>query len=114
MGAMLPEQKLCLAKERDSYRRAFERGTLKRAIATRIWERGVSFNDLQGLVRADGLASSIAAGQIPGRLSRLGNQVDKKFGRLVDVMDLFTGQLKGRSYSRLRAYKGYGWEISYA
>lgn len=114
MGAMLPEQKLCTPKERDKCRKLFELGKLKHVIATRVWDKGVSFNDLQGLVRADGLASPIAAGQIPGRLSRLGNNVDKKFGRLIDVMDLFTPALKGRSYSRLRSYKSYGWEIDYA
>lgn len=113
-GAIVEGQVLCTPKARDVHRKAFEVGKLKRAIATMVWKRGVDFRDLQGLVRADGMASSIAACQIPGRLSRLGKDVDKKYGRLVDFVDAFTSSLKGRSYARVRAYKSYGWEITYA
>jgi superfamily II DNA or RNA helicase len=104
---------VCSAKDRDRYRREFEAGTLKRCIATRIWEKGVDFRDLLGLVRADGLASSIAANQIPGRLSRLGKNVVKDGGTLIDFLDLFSNPLKGRSFRRVKSYKDNGWEITY-
>lgn len=111
MGVLTPESKLCSAADRDRYRRAFEKNQLKRVIATRVWEKGVDFRDLQGLVRADGLASPIAACQIPGRLSRLGKTVDKSVGVLVDFADLFSKNLKARSRKRLSWYTKCGWII---
>jgi hypothetical protein len=71
----------------------------------------VDFRDLAGLVRADGLASPIAACQIPGRLSRLGKQTDKTVGVLVDFSDIFSKNLKARSRKRLSAYVKCGWII---
>lgn len=111
MKVLTPGQKLCSAKDRDAYRRAFESNQLKRVIATRIWEKGVDFRDLLGLVRADGLASSIAACQIPGRLSRLGKTVEKQLGVLVDFYDMFSDGLKGRARKRLKSYRDSGWVI---
>lgn len=111
LRAKTPEQKLCSPKDRDHYRKQFEQNILKRVIATRVWEKGVDFRDLAGLIRADGLASSIAAGQIPGRLSRLGKETDKKIGILVDCNDKFTPQLEGRSRKRIREYRANGWPI---
>lgn len=113
LGILSAGQKLCTAKDRDTHRKAFERNELKRVIATRVWEKGVDFRDLQGLVRADGLASTIAACQIPGRLSRLGKTVDKEQGILVDINDTFSNNLKGRSRRRLKYYTGNGWTIEH-
>lgn len=111
MGVLNAESKLCSASDRDRYRKAFEKNELKRVIATRVWEKGVDFRDLQGLIRADGLASPIAACQIPGRLSRLGKTVDKAVGVLVDFSDIFSKNLKARSRKRLGAYIKCGWII---
>ncbi len=112
-GAMTKEQALCTAKDREKHRTAFEANELKRVICTRVWEKGVDFRDLQGLVRADGLASPIAAGQIPGRLSRLSRTVEKSSGILVDFYDSYSKNLLSRSKARLREYKGNGWSITY-
>lgn len=112
-GAMTTDQVLCSAKDRDIHRRAFEKNELKRVICTRVWEKGVDFRDLMGLVRADGLASPIAAGQIPGRLSRLAKTVEKKNGLLVDFYDSFSKNLLSRSRQRIKEYKGNGWNITY-
>lgn len=112
-GAMTKDQALCTAKDREKYRTAFEANKLKRVICTRVWEKGVDFRDLQGLVRADGLASPIAAGQIPGRLSRLAKTTDKTTGVLVDFFDSYSKNLLSRSRARLREYKANGWDISY-
>jgi len=112
-GAMTKEQILCSTKDRDAHRKAFERNELKRVISTRVWDKGVDFRELAGLVRADGLASSIAANQIPGRLSRLGKTTDKSVGILVDFYDSFSGNLLSRSKARIKAYKNNGWNITF-
>jgi len=109
IGALMPDHVLCTAKDRDVHRKAFESNTLKRVIATRIWEKGVDFRDLAWLVRADGLASTIAACQIPGRLSRLGKETDKQKGVLVDFNDVFARCLGNRSKRRIAFYKDSGW-----
>jgi superfamily II DNA or RNA helicase len=111
LGVLTSESQLCSAKDRDRYRQMFEKNELKRVIATRVWEKGVDFRDLAGLVRADGLASPIAACQIPGRLSRLGKQTDKTVGVLVDFSDIFSKNLKARSRKRLSSYVKCGWII---
>lgn len=111
MGVFTAESKACSASDRDRYRRMFEKNELKRVIATRVWEKGVDFRDLAGLVRADGLASPIAACQIPGRLSRLGKTTDKTVGVLVDFSDVFSKNLKARSRKRLKSYVNCGWII---
>jgi superfamily II DNA or RNA helicase len=110
-GVIAAGTKLCSAPDRDRYRKMFEKNELKRVIATRVWEKGVDFRDLAGLVRADGLASPIAACQIPGRLSRLGKTTDKTVGVLVDFADLFSKNLKSRSRKRLASYRKCGWII---
>lgn len=110
-GLMSEDTKTCTDADRERYRKLFESNQLKRAIATRVWEKGVDFRDLTGLVRADGLASPIAACQIPGRLSRLGKTVDKDIGVLVDFMDTFSNNLRSRSRARVRSYMNAGWKI---
>jgi superfamily II DNA or RNA helicase len=110
-GAMLPSQEICTPKLRDKYKTEFENFSLKRVIATRVWEKGVDFRDLRALVRADGLASPMAANQIPGRLSRLGKKREKAYGIFIDIMDNWSRKLKSRSKTRLREYKKNGWDI---
>lgn len=110
-GLMLPTQELCTAKLRDKYRKAFESYELKRVISTKVWRKGVDFRDLSVLVRADGLASGTDAVQIPGRLSRLAKKSDKTSGLLIDFLDDFSKNLKGRSLARHRVYKDKGWFI---
>lgn len=111
-GAVDPSwQKPCLSKDRDRYKAEFETSTLKYAIATGVWERGVDFKDLACLVRADGMASPIKSGQIPGRLSRLGRDGKKSHGVLIDFYDTFSRDYKAKSRKRLQVYKSNGWEI---
>ena len=111
-GVMLPAQEPCTAKRRADLTARFTAHTLKRAIATRIWRQGVDFRDLACLVRADGLASTIDASQIPGRLSRLGRETDKQYGLLVDFVDQFSRNLLNRSNRRMSVYRSNGWVIS--
>jgi len=111
LGLMTPQQIACTPAQRDIYRDQFEKNILKRAIATMIWKQGVDFRDLAVLVRADGLASPINAGQIPGRLSRLGRETDKNHGLLIDFDDAWDPTLKRRALGRCRIYRKQGWEI---
>lgn len=86
----------------------FERGVLKRVIATPIWSAGVNFVNLQILVRADGRTSKIENTQLPGRLSRLKD--GKEFGLLVDFDDQFSPWAQARAARRFAYYKSRGWE----
>lgn len=105
-GVPIPER-----VDRDASRDAFAARTLKRVIATRVWEKGVDFPDLRVLIRADGLASAIAAAQVPGRLSRIGRQTQKPYGVLIDINDTFCKALQARYYARLRTYRSHGWRV---
>lgn len=110
---MTKDQKICTPKDREEYRVAFEERRLMKAISNKVWRQGVDFRDLRVLIRADGSASAIDAGQIPGRLSRLGDKTLKSGGILIDFVDEFTGQLMGRSMARLRSYNKNGWSIKH-
>ncbi len=87
---------------------AFEKGKLKKVIATTVWNVGVSFNNLSVLIRADGGSSSIADVQIPGRVSRISD--GKPFGVIHDYLDQFDSGYKQRATKRSRNYKSNGWE----
>lgn len=111
-GAYNPEtQKLCDKKSLLKHQEDFTKGKLRYCIATGIWSRGVDFQDLNILVRADGLASIIHSGQTPGRLSRLGTNKDKGHGLLIDCVDFFSRDLLGRSLRRGAVYKKNKWEF---
>lgn len=88
---------------RERLRKDFEEGTLKKVIATGVWNTGVDFTQLQWLIRADGLGSPIQATQTPGRLSRVSE--GKHYGMLIDFMDMFCPALERRSLKRLRSYR---------
>lgn len=110
-GVITADQTICTPKLRQEYRKRFEANDLKRAIATKVWSKGVDFKELRVLARADGLASAIDSGQVPGRLSRLPGQTDKPFGLLLDYLDKFSDNLRGRSVRRIRVYNKNGWPI---
>jgi superfamily II DNA or RNA helicase len=111
MGVLSPGQTLCSAKDRERYKEEFSSGKLKRVIATFVWSKGVNFLDLDVLIRADGLGSPIASGQVPGRLSRLGADGKKGRGILIDFYDQFSSDLKRRSEDRFTSYKQNGWDV---
>lgn len=112
-GIIRDNQPLCKPKDADRLREQFERNEIKRVMATMVWKQGVDFRDLQVLVRADGLASSILANQVPGRLSRLGKTITKGNGLLIDFYDRFSKPLENRSKKRIESYKANGWNITY-
>jgi superfamily II DNA or RNA helicase len=108
-GAMLKEQVVCTKEDRKDHKAEFGSGRMKRAIATHVWSKGVNFLDLACLIRAEGVASPIAAGQIPGRLSRLGSDGLKEVGLLIDFNDIFSEDFKWRSNERISVYIANGW-----
>jgi superfamily II DNA or RNA helicase len=106
-GLIPQEMEPITATELFENKRAFEAGTLRKVIATTVWNRGVNFHHLQVLIRADASSSAIADTQIPGRLSRLND--GKQYGLLIDYMDEFDASFKRKSLQRLADYKKKGW-----
>jgi len=96
---------------REALRVAFEKGELKKAIATGVWNTGVDFKGLSYLIRADGMASEIASVQTPGRLSR--TKEGKEKGIMMDFMDDFSPSLRRRSNKRVKAYRDKGWDVEF-
>ncbi len=110
-GSMQPWQKVCTPKDRTRYKHEFSSGKMRRAIATYVWSKGVNFPDLQVLVRAEGVSSTISSIQVTGRLSRLGSEGDKGHGLLIDFNDTFSPDLQTKSRARTKEYRRHGWEI---
>lgn len=94
---------------RRQLKSAFERGELKKVIATTVWKRGVDFQLLSTLIRADGKNSPVSDYQIPGRTSRICAEAGKKMGMVLDFKDQFNGSFKRRAQDRRRNYKSRGW-----
>lgn len=96
-------------KEREKLRRDFESGTIKKAIATKIWATGVDFEGLSVLMRADATGSTIMDIQSPGRVSRINTKSAKPYGLVIDCMDHFDNGFKKKSTSRKKTYEKQGW-----
>lgn len=104
---LLPSTYRPLTKEaRDQMKADFEAGTLRKVIATSVWNRGVNFHRLSVLIRASGGASKLDDTQVPGRLSRLG----KAYGRLIDYWDEFDEECHNQALSRFRQYRRKKWK----
>lgn len=87
----------------------FEQGKLRKVIATTVWNRGVNFKELQVLIRADASSSAIDDTQIPGRLSRTTEKIDKHSGILIDYIDQFDPGFKRKAAIRKTNYESRGW-----
>jgi superfamily II DNA or RNA helicase len=85
----------------------FEKGILKKAIATDVWSTGVDFEQLSILARCDDRDSDILDAQGPGRVSRL--YEGKSEGRVIDCIDYFNKGLYGKSCGRRKSYRALGW-----
>jgi len=108
-GVIKPGVHPITAYERGRLQEEFEAGRLRRVIAT-CWKHGVSFNHLQVLIRADGLAAEIDSVQLPGRLSRLDD--GKEFGKVIDYLDQFNPTLANRAKQRVKVYRRKKWDVS--
>jgi superfamily II DNA or RNA helicase len=93
---------------RDGLRAAFERGELKKVIATDVWSTGVNFPHLQTLYRLDGRESGIVNTQLPGRVSRI--VAGKEVAEIVDSCDFFDKGFYRRARTRRQHYANNGWE----
>ena len=98
-------------KRRIWLTKQFERGELKKAICTTVWNVGVSFNALEVLIRADAGGSPINDVQIPGRVSRISE--GKECGIVHDYLDQFNSGFKRRAKNRSKSYKENNWEQSF-
>lgn len=97
-------------KYRDKYRDMFQTRKIMGIIATGIWSAGVSFDDLEVLIRADARVSKTVNIQAPGRVCRIPKSVDKSYGLVVDFIDAFDPRFLRRSKTRFQHYKELGWE----
>jgi superfamily II DNA or RNA helicase len=86
----------------------FEKGKLKKAICTTVWNVGVSFNNLAVLIRASGGGSAINDIQIPGRVSRIAE--GKTHGIVHDYLDQFNRGMKMQAASRAKTYDRNKWK----
>lgn len=87
----------------------FSNGTLKKAIATSIWNRGVDFQQLAVLIRGDAQNTAIADTQIPGRVSRKHDESGKQVGVVIDFRDQFDKRFYTRAKDRQARYESKGW-----
>lgn len=95
------------SKDADRTKKAFEKGTLKYAISTGVWSKGINIKHLTTLIRADGATSSIPSVQIPGRLARLDE--NKVTAYLIDIADDFCEDAERRAGLRESIYEKEGW-----
>lgn len=107
-------QKFCSATEplmdfarKKMLTQKFEKGELKKVIATTVWNVGVSFNNLAVLVRGNGGSSAIDSTQIPGRVSRIAE--GKTFGIIHDYLDGWDKGFDRQTRGRLKVYRQHGW-----
>lgn len=108
-GLLDPAEPAMTAERRLQLKRAFSEGTLKKVIATGVWNRGVDFRRLAVLIRADGQNSAVADTQIPGRVSRLCEEMGKRYGIVVDFKDQFDEGFWRRARWRRKRYEEKGW-----
>jgi len=110
-GLWPPGHEPMTAERRANLTAAFERGVLREAIVTTVWNVGVSFNRLQVLNRADAGGSPIMDTQIPGRVSRPSpdDPESKPVGIVRDYCDQFDSGFRAKAASRRRNYEAHGW-----
>jgi superfamily II DNA or RNA helicase len=85
----------------------FEKGQLKKVIATTVWNVGVSFNNLAVLIRGNGGSSEIDSTQIPGRVSRIAE--GKASGVIHDYLDGWDSGFNRHTKGRMKVYRKHGW-----
>ncbi len=74
---------------------------------------GVSFNQLQVLIRGDAGGSAVGDIQIPGRVSRIDPGTGKEVGIVHDYMDQFNSGYRRRASGREKSYDKQGWKQTF-
>lgn len=110
-GFCQPDEPLMDLNRRMELTKDFEKGKLKKAICTTVWNVGVSFNNLAVLIRAAGGGSAINDVQIPGRVSRIAT--GKTHGIVHDYLDQFNRGTRMQAASRARAYDRNAWQQTF-
>ena len=107
-GLLPADHPIMTPERRYALRMAFEKGELKKVIATSVWNRGVNFCQLSVLIRADGGGSAINDTQIPGRVSRISE--GKESSIVHDYRDQFDRRFLHRAQRRYANYQKHGWQ----
>lgn len=110
---LLPEGfKVITDERREKITKRFEKGRLKKAIATTVWNVGVNFRHLQVVIRADGGDSQSRDTQLPCRNARKHVEGDhlKPIGIIHDLKDQFDRGCRGRAERRRANYEKNGWK----
>ncbi len=92
----------------EQLKEQFKKGEITRLISTRIFEEGEDFPDLKWLVRADGLATSIGAIQMGGRVTRY---KEGKIGRIISFIDYYD-DLEWVGFKQIEHYEKKGWTVN--
>lgn len=108
---LLPADWPAMSKQRRrDLKTRYEKGELRKVIATNVWSVGVDFTHLQVLVRAAAGAGKIQSIQLPGRVSRINQAIDKQSGLLIDLLDEFDTGFARQAQLRRRHYQEMGWQ----
>lgn len=106
-----PDDHVPMTQERLSQLTAlYERGKLKKAIVTTVWNVGVDFTYLSVLCRADAGGSPINDTQIPGRTSRTNAAISKGTSTIHDYLDQFNTGFRTKAQKRRKSYAAHGWK----
>ncbi|MCA9221831.1 MAG: hypothetical protein KDA71_15985, partial [Planctomycetales bacterium] len=112
-GCIGEDEPVMTLERRRKLKAEFEAGRLRKVIANSVWKRGVDFRQLQFLIRADAESSAIADTQIPGRTSRICDEVGKNVSVVRDYLDQFNSTWRERALRRASHYRQLGWEQRY-
>jgi superfamily II DNA or RNA helicase len=108
IGLLDPTEPRMSRQRLDQLKKQFEAGQLRGVIATGVWSTGVSFDQLQVIIRAEGTQGETASIQVPGRVCR--THVDKAVGLLIDFLDEFDPGFRDAACTRRRSYAKRGWQ----
>jgi superfamily II DNA or RNA helicase len=108
-GLALEDYPVMTAALRNQYRLDFASGASTKFIANRVWAVGVSFEQLQVLIRADAQNSERLNEQIPGRAVRTHQASGKTRGVMHDFLDQFDHRFRNKAKRRISEYEANGW-----
>ena len=84
---------------------------LRAVMATSVFLTAINVQDLDVIIRADGVSSFISIVQGDGRAARKTD--NKQIGHIIDFYDMFDYGLKKRSENRISVYKEKGWTVNF-
>lgn len=102
-----------LIEHQKRVKRRFEKGKIKKVIATGIWKRGVNFKDLAVLIWPEGSGSKIDQTQAPGRPARLGSKGKKvkAYATVHDFCDTWDKSFERKTDGRVSHYRKKKWDV---